>query len=82
MGSDAAAETESVHTDEAVALGYARNLPTLEYFDIEGNQCVIHTRFWRAIREKGEEYPAVSVRVRELDEEDGLNAKNWFDWKL
>jgi hypothetical protein len=53
IGSDADAKTESVHIDKAVALGYARNLPTLEYFDIDGNQWVIHTRFWHVIQKRG-----------------------------
>jgi hypothetical protein len=79
--SDAEPETGSLRTDEAVALAYASNVPTLEYFDIEGHKCVNRTKFWRVIREI-QENSVVSVRVRELDEEDGMNARDWFDWKL
>lgn len=74
--------TGYARTDEAVALAYATSLPTLEYFDIEGHQCAIRTRFWRVIREESEGNSTISVGLRELDEEDGANAKDWFDWKV
>jgi hypothetical protein len=79
---DADPQTVSARTCEAIALAYARNLQTLEYFEIDGYQGVIQTRFWRVIRDKREECREKLVRVRELDEEDGMNAMNWFDWKL
>jgi hypothetical protein len=39
-------------------------------------------RWWRATREnaKGDNDTA-GVHLTELDEEDGMNAKEWFDWK-
>lgn len=73
--------TGSLRTDEAVALAYATNVSTLEYFDIEGHQCTVNTRFWRVIREEPDADLTTSIRVRELDEEDGMNAQCWFDWK-
>jgi len=72
----------SSRTDEAVALAYAKSIPTLEYFDIEGHQYRNQIRYWRVIRESADNDTTMSVRVRELDEEDGVNARFCFDWKL
>jgi len=64
------------HTKEIVALSYATGVTTLEYFQITNP----NASWWRAYRED----PGMSgsIRVVEIDEEDGMNARDFFDWKV
>jgi len=64
------------HTKEIVALSYATGVTTLEYFQITNP----NASWWRPYRED----PGMSgsIRVVEIDEEDGMNARDFFDWKV
>ena len=72
------------NTDEAIALAYARNIPTLKYVEIF--KCCKGSRrtWWRVAREKsgtsGQNDVSESIGAKEIDEEDGENAREFFDW--
>lgn len=79
---------------EDVALLFARSIPTLQYLDIKGVEVFGEKAFdkqrvyWRIARDVDKEISGRSkatgpglARVTRLDDEDGENAYQFFDWR-
>lgn len=79
---------------EDVALLFARSIPTLQYLDIGGVELFAEKAFsnqrayWRVARDLDKEISGRSkatgpglARVTRLDDEDGENAYQFFDWR-
>lgn len=70
--------------EEKVAFMYAKSIRTLQYLDIAS----YHVKtYWRVYRDWPQAtliglHPGKRVRVRQLDEVDGKNAKRYFDYQL
>lgn len=65
------------YTDEVVTLSYASGVSTLKYFQIARTVHpfpTTNTSWWRIYQDG----PGL-VRVMEIDDEDGMNARNFFD---
>lgn len=85
---------ELKQSTEDVALSFVRSMSTLQYLDIKGVEFFIEKAFnkqrsyWRVVRDVNKDIsgeikgtgPGL-VRVTKLDDEDGENAHEFFDWK-
>jgi hypothetical protein len=77
-------------TDHGIALSFAITIPTLKYIQIARNQQeqVVGKTCWRIHPRKagqigiGQEVSGEkSERVTKIADEDGLNARGYFDWE-
>jgi hypothetical protein len=81
---------DPIPTDYGIAHFFAIMIPTLKYFEVSRSNSgkIVGTTWWRIYAEKTERVDTgqeVSrdncVQVKEIAEEDGVNARNYFDWE-
>ncbi|KAF8966294.1 hypothetical protein BDZ97DRAFT_2074238 [Flammula alnicola] len=81
IGDGTSPEIQSLLTAPAIALSYARNIPTLKYIDICKTIDAVEglISWWRVVRESSVSGDDVCVEVKALDAYEGRALKSWYD---